>query len=87
MPSNDFSRDQADDTTPETNGPDAHVCNAGSEPPFALDEDCPDCRAPSGVNCDWSCSSNWKLAPQPRQRGPVSLAAAVAHSLPARVYG
>lgn len=48
------------------NGPDAHVCLAGSEPPFApceagddLDEECPDCRAPAGVECNWSCSSNW----------------------------
>lgn len=67
MSSDDTSHDQADDTTPETNGPDAHVCHAGSETPFALDdavdeglaEDCPDCRAAGGVECDWSCSSNW----------------------------
>lgn len=59
MSSDDTSHDQADDTAAETNGPDAHVCNTGSETPFGLDEDCPDCRAPAGVDCDWSCSSNW----------------------------
>jgi len=66
MCSIDTRHDQAD-TTSETNGPDAHVCNAGSETPFALDdagderlaEDCPDCRAAGGVECDWPCSSNW----------------------------
>jgi len=65
MSSDDTSHDQADDTTPETsetsetNGPDANVCNAGSETPFGLNEHCPDCRARAGVECDWSCSSNW----------------------------
>jgi hypothetical protein len=59
MYSDDTSHDHADDTTPETNGPDAHACNAGSEAPFGIDEYCPDCRAPAGVECAWSCSSNW----------------------------
>lgn len=59
MSSNDPSRDQVDDTTSDINGPDAHVCNTRTEAPFGLDEPCPDCLAPAGVDCDWSCSSNW----------------------------
>jgi len=34
MSSDDTSHDQTDDTTPEPNGPDAHVCNTGSEIPL-----------------------------------------------------
>lgn len=59
MDRDDTSQDQADDTTPETNGHDAHVCSAATETPFGLGEHCPDCRAPAGVDCAWSCSSNW----------------------------
>ncbi len=50
---------ELDCTAIDINGPDAHVCNAGTGTPFGLDETCPDCRAPGGVDCDWSCSSNW----------------------------
>jgi len=59
MYSEDTSRDELDRSVCETGLPDAHLCNAGAETPFGLDEDCPDCRASAGVECDWSCSSNW----------------------------
>lgn len=39
--------------------PDAHTCPAGTQTPHGLDQDCPDCRAPAGVDCAWSCSSTW----------------------------
>lgn len=27
---------------------------------MSLLEECPDCKAPAGVECDWACSSNWR---------------------------
>jgi hypothetical protein len=51
--------DASNDDRHDDQMPDAHTCPAGSQSPFGLDEDCPDCRAPADIECAWSCSSNW----------------------------
>jgi len=54
------STESAGDTTSdELVLPDAHTCPAGTQTPHGLEQDCPDCRAPAGIDCAWSCSSTW----------------------------